>query len=184
MKKQDIYSTTLSLIVRQGLHNIPMSAIAKDSNAAIGTIYHHFRNKEELVKALYSEIHHELEEAIRQEEIDTKNFPLEFKALMLRIFKFFIQNPDKFSFLQQYEHSPFGSDTEELESNVEYPILPDFFKFGQEKRLIKMLPLSLITNIVYSNVTLLVRLQLSKKVDLNREILELVINTCWMMIKA
>jgi AcrR family transcriptional regulator len=184
MKKHDIYTTTLSLIVKQGLHNTPMSAIAKESNAAIGTIYHHFKNKEELVQALYAEIHHELEEAVIQEEIDAKNFKLEFKALMLKIFKFFIQNPDKFNFLQQYEHSPFGSDTAELESNIEYPILPDFFKFGQEKRLIKMLPLSLITNMVYTNITMLVRLQLSKKVDLNREMLELVINNCWMMIKA
>jgi AcrR family transcriptional regulator len=182
MKKQDIFSTTLSLIVKQGLHDIPMSQIARESNAAIGTIYHHFKNKEELVQALYADIHKELEEIVQLEEIDTKNFRAEFTALFLRVFKFFIQNPLKFYFIEQYEHSPFGFNTKELDANIEFPLKPDFFVYGQEQRLIKELPLSLVSNIVYTNVINLVRLQLSQKVELNRDMIQIVIDGCWEMV--
>jgi len=183
MKKQDIFDTTLQLIVSKGLHDVPMSEIAKESNAAIGTIYHHFRNKDELIKALYADIHEELEDIVNLEEIDIKNYQSEFATLFLKVFKYFIQNADKFEFIQQYENSPFGKDTVELHRHIEYPIQPDFFILGQKRGFIKNTSLSLITNIVYSNIANLTRLQLSKKVELNREMIELVIDGCWEMIK-
>jgi len=183
MKKQDIFATTLSIIVRKGLHDTPMSAIAKESNAAIGTIYHHFKNKEDLVQELYANIQRELEEIAIAEEIDIRNYQAEFTSLFLRVFKFFIQNPEKFYFLQQYEHSPFGNDTDELNNKIEYPIKPDFFVLGQDQGTIKKVSVSLISNIIYANIANLVRLQLSEKVELNREMIELVINGCWEMVK-
>ncbi len=183
MKKQDIFDTTLRLIVAKGLHDVPMSEIARESNAAIGTIYHHFKSKEDLIQSLYVHIHQELEEYIKVGEIDRKNFKSEFATLFLSVFKFFIQNPQKFYFLEQYEHSPFGFGTKELDANLEYPIQPDFFTFGQEQRLIKQIPLSLISNIIYANLANLVRLQLAKKVELNREMIELVIDGCWEMVR-
>jgi len=183
MKKQDIFDTTLRLIVAKGLHDVPMSEIARESNAAIGTIYHHFKNKEVLIQSLYADIHQELEELIKVEQIDRKNFKSEFAALFLRAFKFFIQHPNKFYFLEQYEHSPFGVNTNDLDKNLEYPIQPDFFIYGQQQRLIKQIPLSLISNIIYVNLVNLVRLQLAKKVELNREMIELVIDGCWEMVR-
>lgn len=183
MKKQDIFNTTLSLIVRQGLHNTPMSAIAKESNAAIGTIYHHFKNKKELVHALYMNIHKELDDVVLNEEVDIKNYESEFAALFLRIFKFFIQNPKKFKFLQQYEHSPYGYETEELNAHIEYPIQIDFFTLGQDRGLVKLVSLSLISNLVYINAANLVRLQLTEKVELNRDMIASVIEGCWAMLK-
>lgn len=184
MKKQDIFKTTLTLIAAQGLHATPMSQIATESGAAVGTIYHYFKSKEELVQALYVEIHKELEEIAHPDEVDIKNYQIEFTALFLRVFKFLIQNPQKFYFLQQYENSPYGSLEGELNSNIEYPLKPDFFRLGQEQKLIKQTPLSLITNIVYSNITNLVRLHLSEKIALDKEILQLVIDGCWGMVRS
>jgi AcrR family transcriptional regulator len=183
MKKADIFRTTLALIAAQGLHATPMSQIAMESGAAVGTIYHYFKSKEELVQALYAEIHEELEEIAQSDEVDIRNYQIEFTALFLRVFKFLIQNPTKFYFLQQYENSPFGSVESEINSNIEYPLKPDFFRLGQAHELIKQIPLILITNIVYSNVTNLVRLHLSEKIALDKDILQLVIDGCWGMVR-
>jgi TetR/AcrR family transcriptional repressor of multidrug resistance operon len=183
MKKEDIFKTTLALIASQGLHATPMSQIAKESGAAVGTIYHHFKSKEELVQMLYAEIHKELEEIAQSDEVDVKNYKIEFTALFLRVFKFLIQNPPKFYFLQQYENSPFGSPEGALKAHVEYPLKPDFFRLGREHKLIKQTSLSLITNIFYSNITNLVRLYFSENIALDKEILQLVIDGCWGMLK-
>lgn len=183
MKKQDIFSTTLTIIARQGLHATPMSQIASESNVAIGTIYHYFKSKEELVHALYVDIHRELEDMIFTEEIDMANYASEFSALCLRLFKFFIQNPIKFNFLQQYEHSPFGMETRELSSNIEFPIPAFFFDLGLKNDLLKAMPVSLHSNIVYCQIVNLVRLHLAGKVVLDKEMIQLVIEGCWGMVK-
>jgi hypothetical protein len=183
MKKQDIFSTTLAIISKQGLHATPMSQIASESNVAIGTIYHYFKSKEELVQALYAEIRREVEATIIPAEIDIANYEAEFSALCLRLFKFFIQNPMKFNFLQQYEHSPFGYNTDELNTNIEFPLYPVFFEIGLNKGLLKYLPVSLLSNIVYCQVVNLVRLHLAGKVTLDKEMIQLVIEGCWEMVK-
>ena len=64
MKKQDILDTTLALVVRQGLHATPMAQIAQESNVAVGTIYHYFSSKEEIIHELYLGIHQDLENEI------------------------------------------------------------------------------------------------------------------------
>ena len=183
MKKQDIFSTTLTIIARQGLHATPMSQIASESNVAIGTIYHYFKSKEELVQALYTDIRREVEDAIFPEEIDIANYEAEFSALCLRLFKFFIQNPMKFNFIQQYEHSPFGQDTDELSANIEYPISANFFDLGLRNDLLKAMPVSLLSNIVYCQMVNLVRLHLAGKVAIDKKMIQLVIEGCWGIVK-
>lgn len=183
MKRKDIFSTTLAIISKQGLHATPMSQIASESNVAIGTIYHYFKSKEVLVQALYAEIRREVEETIIPEEIDIANYEAEFSALCLRLFKFFIQNPMKFNFIQQYEHSPFGQETKELNANIEFPISANFFDLGLRNNLLKTIPVSLLSNIVYSQMVNLVRLHLSEKVTLDKEMIQLVIEGCWEMVK-
>ena len=183
MKKQDIFDTTLSLIVSQGLHATPMSQIAREANVAAGTIYHYFKSKEELIKELYHQIHEELEEEMKLDEIDIDNYESEFSSLCLRIFKYLIQNPLKFYFLQQYESSPLGFSSDELNKNSEFPIPVELFQLGLDKQLINPMPLSLISNLVYTNISTLVRLQLSEKVALNKELILGIIDGCWNMIK-
>jgi len=184
MKKQDIFDTTLSLIVSKGLHDTPMSQIASQANVAIGTIYHHFKNKEELIQALYADIHSELDENVAVDEVDINNYRAEFTSLFLRAFKYFVQNPAKFHFLRQYENSPFGLETDELNSNIEFPFGKAFFQLGVERGLLKPVSPSLISNIVYSNITNLVRLHLAGKTTLNKELIQLVIDGCWEMVKG
>ena len=184
MKKQDIFDTALSLIVSQGLHATPMSQISKEANVAAGTIYHYFKSKEEMIHELYLEIHAELAEVMDLEDIDLNNYEDEFDALCLRIFKYLIQNPLKFYFLQQYENSPLGFSKDELNKNIEFPIPAGFFQLGVKNNLIKPIPISLISNLVFNSITTIASLHLSKKIELDKEIIQTVIDGCWNMIRV
>ena len=55
-KRDNILHTTLHLIVERGLESTPMSLIASEAAVGMGTIYHYFASKEELVNALYREL--------------------------------------------------------------------------------------------------------------------------------
>jgi AcrR family transcriptional regulator len=52
-KKEKILETTLQLIAKNGLNASPMSMIAKEADVATGTIYHHFKSKEEIINEIY-----------------------------------------------------------------------------------------------------------------------------------
>ena len=120
---------------------------------------------------------------MRLDEIDLENYESEFSSLCLRIFKFLIQNPLKFYFLQQYESSPLGFNSDELNKNREFPIPIRLFQIGLESELVNSMPLSLISNLVYTNISTLVRLQLAENVVLNRDIILGTIRGCWNTIK-
>lgn len=55
-KRQVILDTTLCLIVKNGLEATPMSLIGKEAGVGMGTIYHYFPGKEDLVNVLYHEL--------------------------------------------------------------------------------------------------------------------------------
>jgi len=183
MKKQDIFDTALSLIVAQGLHATPMAQIAKEANVAAGTIYHYFKSKEEMIHELYVNIHEELKAEMDLNDIDIDNYKAEFDALCLRIIKYLIQNPLKFYFLQQYENLP-GLSKDVLNKNTEYPISAKFFQLGKGNNLLKPLPLSLFSNLVFNNIATTVGLHLSEKIEMDKEIIQVVIEGSWNMIKA
>lgn len=51
-----VFKSTLKLIRTHGIAGITMAKIAKKSNLATGTLYIYFKNKEELINALYRKL--------------------------------------------------------------------------------------------------------------------------------
>ena len=58
-KKESIILSALQLLTEKGVHNTPMSAIAKSSGTGMGTIYNYFPNKDALFNDIYSRIKNE-----------------------------------------------------------------------------------------------------------------------------
>jgi AcrR family transcriptional regulator len=52
-KRDAILAAALRLIARFGLHNTPMSAVAREAGVAVGTVYLYFPSKEELLLAVH-----------------------------------------------------------------------------------------------------------------------------------
>jgi TetR/AcrR family transcriptional regulator, repressor of fatR-cypB operon len=63
-KRQAIADAAIRLISRSGLHNTPISAIAREAGVAAGTLYLYFPSKEAMINALYLEVLEERDRAI------------------------------------------------------------------------------------------------------------------------
>jgi AcrR family transcriptional regulator len=63
-KRQAILDAAIRLIARSGLHNTPISAIAREAGVAAGTLYLYFPSKEAMINALYLEVLEERDHAI------------------------------------------------------------------------------------------------------------------------
>jgi AcrR family transcriptional regulator len=53
--RQRILAAALKLFVEQGYFNTKVPDLSKESQCSVGSIYHSFKNKEEVAKALYDE---------------------------------------------------------------------------------------------------------------------------------
>lgn len=51
--RAEVLATTLKLFSEKGFFRTSMQDISREANVSIGSIYHHFKNKEILAKALY-----------------------------------------------------------------------------------------------------------------------------------
>jgi AcrR family transcriptional regulator len=65
-KREAILAAALRLIARFGLHNTPMSAVAREAGVAVGTVYLYFESKEAMINALYLDVLEDRRRAIQQ----------------------------------------------------------------------------------------------------------------------
>jgi TetR/AcrR family transcriptional regulator, repressor of fatR-cypB operon len=52
-KKLQIIHAAMKLLIANGVQATPMSAIAREANTGMGTIYNYYATKEELINAIY-----------------------------------------------------------------------------------------------------------------------------------
>lgn len=102
-----IYKATLDLVRDRGLAGITMSDISKAASIATGTLYIYFKNKEELIKALFAECR---EESAREyfTGLDEKApFEERLKTVFTNIIRYKMTHFSVSAFLEQSYHSPF-----------------------------------------------------------------------------
>ena len=106
-KIEAIYRATLTLVKERGLAGITMSDISKAANIGTGTLYIYFKNKDELIKALFIECR---QKSVQQyfSGIDPE---APFEERIHKMFTNIIHYKMKFfevsAFLEQSYHSPF-----------------------------------------------------------------------------
>lgn len=106
-KKESIFNQTLLLIKENGFHGTPMSKIAKQSDVAVGTIYHYFPSKEVLIVDLYHYCKGKVHGYIFEKLDVISSYKERFEHVFSRFCAFYIENPIIFSFMDQFYSSPY-----------------------------------------------------------------------------
>lgn len=104
-KKESILFYALALLTEKGVHNTPMSAIAKAAGTGMGTIYNYFPNKEALINEIYITIKQK-EKAVFLDFDSDKPIKIQFESYFTSIIAFFKSNPVYFKFMEQLQASP------------------------------------------------------------------------------
>jgi TetR/AcrR family transcriptional regulator, repressor of fatR-cypB operon len=106
-KVDAIFKATLTLVKDRGLAGITMCDISKEASIGTGTLYIYFKNKDELIKALFTECrkqsaHHYFEGV--EEQI---SFEERMEKLFQNIICYKMKNFEVSAFLEQSYHSPY-----------------------------------------------------------------------------
>ncbi len=138
-KKEQIFRSTLKLIHEFGFHGSPMSKIAKEADVAVGSIYHYFPSKEDLIIELYWYC----KEAINKQVFDTldkeSSFEDQFKKIWKNLVDYYLQHVEIFGFMEQFYGSPFyeGIRNEIFQQKCERNKIIHFLEQGIQNKQLK-----------------------------------------------
>jgi TetR/AcrR family transcriptional regulator, repressor of fatR-cypB operon len=166
-KKAAILSAGLDLIAAQGFHKAPMSVLGQMAEVATGTIYYYFSSKEELIRELYFLTLERMERAISIPSDQGMMYKAQFEQAWKSLFSFFIDNPEEFSFVEQYSNLPLNQDESEESFGFFPPPLLELLEKGIRENELQNFSPRLLFSLFLGSVISTIKLHLEIKEELN-----------------
>jgi AcrR family transcriptional regulator len=163
-KKDQILQESLRLFTENGIQATPMSLIVAKSGVATGTIYHHFKSKQEIIEALYLNFKKELGRVFEQAFSRVDPFHKQFEKIWEGVFHFYINHPLQFRFSQQVVHANYISANLQEEGLKHYKHFYTFFENGIKEGSLNEIDLEVALELVHATIVSLTNLHLSGKV--------------------
>lgn len=182
-KKDIILSATLKLVNQHGFYHLNMKQLASEAGISAGTTYLYFKSKEELINELYKNITNDFNSSVLKGYKEGRSFKKNYFEMLGIAINYYLDNPDKFSFIEQYTYSPFlFKETQEANLAVLEP-LQKIIKKAKRDKLVKDLPETLLVALSYGPVVSMMKLFIAGKADLKKSTTkEELINACWQSI--
>lgn len=178
-KRRQILEAALELFSDYGFHGASMAKLAQKANVPVGTIYRHFKGKEELIHALYVEIKRERIAAMLVGYDPDLPLRARFDLFWKNSYAYCISHPREFKFAEQYAFSPFLKDVSkaiQIDMSVE---LGRFFGDGYAQGVFKSIPVQTLSAIITGSLNALVTRALAGIVTLNPTDQQSVMDACW-----
>ena len=176
-KVHAIYKATLALVKERGLAGITMSDISKEASIATGTLYIYFRNKDELIRALFTECRQK-SACYYFEGVDASlSFEERMKKLFRNIICFKMKNFEVSAFLEQSYHSPYVHITDLKKKQKALFPLVELIQEGIDNKKIKDTDIELIVSYLFGIINEMVK----KAYFSNKKITDAVINEVYEM---
>jgi len=181
-KREKILAATLELVARHGFHGTPASQIAQQAGVGVGTIYRYFKDKDELIHALFLEVRTELRHRIITDLPAESDLKQRFFAFFERMLQEFISHPLEFRFLEQYHYSPYSTCHEE-DAEASDDELLKLLRDLRNAELIKELPRVVLKALTFGPLSSLAREHESRPFPIDDELIKITIQSCWDAIK-
>lgn len=183
-KKQAIYEATLRLIREFGFHGTPMSQIAQEAGVAIGTIYHYFSSKDELIFDLFRFCRAQIHDAIFKQREQALPYPERFVSIWINLVKYYVNHPEVLSFLEQFFSSPYVKTIYQVEySSCFQDEMSLFLNEGIELGYIKALDLNIISAAYIGTVTSTAKRHINGHYSFREEDMKDMVGIIWNGIK-
>jgi len=176
-KVHAIYKATLTLVKERGLAGITMGDISKEASIATGTLYIYFKNKDELIRALFNECHQKLAFYYFEGINDLHSVEERVQKLFRNIVCFKMKNFEISAFLEQSYHSPYVTAEDVKKKQKTMKPLYDLIKEGIENRKLK----NTEVNIIVSYLSGIVNEMVKRAYFSNKKLTDTVINEVYQM---
>ncbi|GAC1530284.1 MAG: TetR/AcrR family transcriptional regulator [Sediminibacterium sp.] len=122
-KTHQIFQATLGLVMENGLAGVKMCEIATEAGIATGTLYIYFKNKDELINALFAACRKASIENYFKKYDPAVPFEKGFRTVWANILRYRTKEFEAAVFMDQCYHSPFINEcTMKLTKQLTHPM--------------------------------------------------------------
>lgn len=108
-KLESIQAAALQLFTERGFDATPTAQIAKTAGVATGTLFHHFKSKDDLIDKLYLVVKASMMQRIRRGVDDSSSVKERLRQVWYNSVGWGLDFPEQFSFFRQYAGSRYIS---------------------------------------------------------------------------
>jgi AcrR family transcriptional regulator len=123
--KQRIMAAALKLFVEQGYFNTNVPDLSRESHCSVGSIYHNFKNKEEIARAVYLEAMSSFRSALYEAVKDKKDIEIAVKTLVKAFLEFSEVNHQISKYIWLCRHNEF------MTGLIKHPTMIGFDPLGR-----------------------------------------------------
>lgn len=184
-KLEMIILAAIDLIAERGFHDAPTTLIAKRAGVSTGALFHYFKNKDELIKEIFSYTNKKFYGAVLKGYSPEKSIQDRFFHLCTAMLRYFIKHPALFHYADQFFISPFGSEIRfrmmQSELDVNDPFLALLIE-GIARKEIVDLPIPVHNALTFNSLVGLARSHFDG-CKLDDKLINRAVESCWNAIK-
>lgn len=184
IKRSSIIHQTLDIVYKDGLSGIKMADLAKRVGVSPSTLYVYFKNKQDLIVTITSELIEQ--EAINSAKEITDDLPykLKLKTLWLFWLNFGVNHSKEMSFLNQVKQSPYYGLVPELVKESKMKLGLELIELGKKEGLLKNINNEIIVSVFEAMLKETVSLVMNKEFILDQRNIDLMFSLVWDAIKS
>jgi AcrR family transcriptional regulator len=178
-KTEQVYAATLKLVEEMGVAGVTMRRVARKAKVATGTLYIYFKDKDELMNAVFKDCHQSSVRMYFKGYDADEPFLTGLKKILTNIIRHRIENFEKAVFLEQCYHSPFiTKSTREMSHRLMRPLY-QLLERGKREKKIKKLDTFLLLTFMIGSITEIVRYARYNGKPFTAKRVEEIFELCW-----
>ncbi len=160
-----ILNAALHLFTERGYFNTSVQDVARVSGASIGSIYHHFKDKEDIARALYQHHLDFMSEAIETIIIRHGSVQERCRAIMAMLFEFTERQPAAMAFMLYAKHREFLPGARPVCSSRPFELMRKIVAMGIETGEIRALDPVIASSAMFGGALRLIAARLDDVID-------------------
>lgn len=147
--RQLILSATLSLFSNKGYFNTSIRDIARESGVSIGSIYHHFKDKEGIASAMYKNLLNRMITELVQIKAHNNTAHDRCRGVIAFLFEMTEQEPEAMEFMLSSKHRDFLPNEKPVCSSTPFEMMRELVKDGMVSGEIQVMDLMVASSCLY-----------------------------------
>lgn len=181
-KVMAIFDATVNLTAKVGIAGLKMSLIAQEAEIAAGTIYLYYKNKQDLLNAVYTNLK---TEGIFSVMGKIEHLPIQVQLFRLWevAFEYHVSHINKSVFIEQFERSSLISPENKTMEIDSMSYLHKTLDDAKKKGVVKAIDNHIIISMIIGFMKYLSVQATNNIVDINEEVKHLCYSMCWNAIR-
>lgn len=178
-KTSAILAASLKLFNENGFHATPISLIADTAKVGAGTIYRYYKNKNDLINALYKQTKKKMIVYVSAGISDDLPIRDLFYRIWTRTVRFCIENPKEILFLEQFANTPFITSETRNETLMLFAPIVELYNKAVAQKVIAPIPLNVIRASLQGTTVTLFKMSMADNFKLTTEIIDQSFESFW-----